>query len=97
MQPIQSKFLAFRIFHARDAEAYRQLYREYRSKIHRFLAMKLPRHEDADEAASEVFLRGWGIHDRKQSRVSTGTVLQDCTERPCWVFTSNANDTRKRY
>ncbi len=59
MQPIQSKFLAFRIFHARDAEAYRQLYREYRSKIHRFLAMKLPRHEDADEAASEVFLRGW--------------------------------------
>lgn len=59
MQPIQSKFLAFRIFHARDAEAYRQLYREYRDKIHRFLAHKLPRHEDADEAVSEVFLRGW--------------------------------------
>lgn len=59
MQPIKSKFLAFRIFHARDAEAYRELYREYRDKIHRFLALKLPRREDADEAVSEVFLRGW--------------------------------------
>lgn len=59
MQPIQAKFLAFRIFHARDAEAYRQLYREYRNSIHRFLAVKLPRIEDADDLASEVFLRGW--------------------------------------
>lgn len=58
MQPTKAKFLAFRVYHARDGEAYRQLYREYRDGVHRYLAMKLPGTE-VDEMASEVFLRGW--------------------------------------
>lgn len=59
MQRTHAKFLAFRVFRARDGEAYRQLYQEYRDAVYRFLALKLPRHEDVDEVGSDVFLRGW--------------------------------------
>lgn len=59
MQPQQAKFLAFHVHHSRDSEAYRQLYKAYRDVILRLLASKLPRQEDVDEIASEVFLKGW--------------------------------------
>lgn len=59
MLPSQQKYLAFRIYRARDPEAYRLLYRACVRGVHRFLALKLPREEDVDELSSEVFLRGW--------------------------------------
>lgn len=59
MQEMQQRLLAFRIYRTRDPEAYSALYQEHARSILRYLSVKLPRKEDADELLSEVFLRGW--------------------------------------
>lgn len=59
MQESKQQLLAFRVYRARDPEAYRLLYSQYRQPIAKFLAVKLPRAEDVDELTAEVFLRGW--------------------------------------
>ncbi len=59
MSTLREKFLAYRVHRYQDATAYGEIYDLFADRIRRFLAFKLPRNEDADELASEVFLRGW--------------------------------------
>lgn len=59
MPQSDERFLAFRIYRFRDDKAFSVLYLRYNQSIRRFLASKLPRREDADELASEVFLHAW--------------------------------------
>jgi RNA polymerase sigma-70 factor (ECF subfamily) len=59
MSPQRHKFLALRVYRTRDAKAYDELCDVYMVKIRRYVALKLPRGEDADEVTGEVFLRGW--------------------------------------
>lgn len=59
MSTLRQKFLAFRVYRHRDTAAYGQLYDLHAERIRRFLVFKVPRHEDAEELTSEVFLRGW--------------------------------------
>ncbi len=56
---MRNKFLLFRVHRFRDTSAYAQLYDQYFGKIRRYIFFKVPRSEDADELAGEVFLRGW--------------------------------------
>lgn len=53
------KFLLFRVYRFRDTQAYGELYDFFVLRIRRFILFRVPRGEDADELASEVFLRGW--------------------------------------
>ncbi|MFA6017633.1 MAG: sigma-70 family RNA polymerase sigma factor [Patescibacteria group bacterium] len=59
MSTLREKFLSFRVYRFSDREAYGEIYDLFADRIRRFLVFKLPRSEDADELASEVFLRGW--------------------------------------
>lgn len=59
MSTLREKFLAFRVYRYQDSTAYGEIYDMFADRIRRFLAFKLPRNEDADELAGEVFLRGW--------------------------------------
>ncbi len=59
MSPLRLKFLTFRVYRFADASAFKQLHQAYWERIRRFLTFKLPRTEDVDETASEVFLRAW--------------------------------------
>ncbi|MFH1767400.1 MAG: RNA polymerase sigma factor [Patescibacteria group bacterium] len=55
----RQKFLLFRVYQFQDSQAYGELYDLYYVKIRRYVFFKLPQSADADEIASEVFLRGW--------------------------------------
>lgn len=55
----RNKFLLFRVYKYRDTGAYGELYDFYISRIRRFITFRVPRAEDAEELASEVFLRAW--------------------------------------
>lgn len=59
MSTLREKFLAYRVHRHQDTVAYGEIYDLFADRIRRFLAFKLPRNEDADELASEAFLRGW--------------------------------------
>ncbi len=59
MSAYRQKFLAFRVYRFKDADAYGQLYDMHADRVRRFLVFKVPRREDADELTSEVFLRAW--------------------------------------
>lgn len=55
----QEKVLLYKIYRFQDSSAYGQIYDHYHQRIHRYIFFKVPHPEDADELASEVFLRGW--------------------------------------
>ncbi len=59
MSTLREKFLAYRVYRHQDSAAYGEIYDLFADRIRRFLAFKLPRNEDADDLAGEVFLRGW--------------------------------------
>lgn len=59
MSAYRQKFLAFRVYRFKDADAYGELYDLQADRIRRYLIFKVPRKEDAEELTSEVFLRGW--------------------------------------
>lgn len=59
MSGYRTKYLAKRVFTARDGQAYGELYDLYADRIRRFLFFKLPRKEDAEDLLHETFLRAW--------------------------------------
>ncbi len=59
MSGYRTKYLADRVFTARDGQAYGELYNLYADRIRRFLFFKLPRQEDAEDLLHETFLRAW--------------------------------------
>ncbi|NBS70515.1 sigma-70 family RNA polymerase sigma factor [bacterium] len=59
MSGYRTKYLAKRVFNARDGQAYGELYDLYANRIRRFLFFKLPRKEDAEDLLHETFLRAW--------------------------------------
>lgn len=59
MNPLVDQYLLYRIRASRDAEAYGRLYDRYVSSIYRFVYLKLPTREIAEDVTSETFLRFW--------------------------------------
>lgn len=55
----QDSFYLFRVYRFQDAEAYALLYDKYHQRINRYITMKMPSLNEAEELVSEVFLRGW--------------------------------------
>lgn len=52
-------YLLFRLRVKRDPEAFGQLYDRYVASIYRFVYLKLPSKETAEDVTSETFLRCW--------------------------------------
>ena len=59
MQTPREQFLLFRIRASKDEDAFAELYREHDKALRRYLAVKLPRSEDVDDALSETSFRFW--------------------------------------
>lgn len=59
MSGYRTKYLAKRVFTARDGQAYGELYDLYADRIRKFLFFKLPKKEDAEDLLHETFLRAW--------------------------------------
>jgi RNA polymerase sigma-70 factor (ECF subfamily) len=53
------RFLIFRIRNQQDPQAFAQLYDRYVAAIYRFILLKVPAKEDAEDLTSEVFLKCW--------------------------------------
>lgn len=53
------QYLLFRVRTKQDADAFARLYDRYVTPIYRFVYLKLPSKEMAEEVASETFLRCW--------------------------------------
>ena len=59
MKSLKDQFLLWRIRSKKDAEAYGEIYDQYIAKIYRFIFFKVGRAEDAEDLASETFLKTW--------------------------------------
>jgi len=59
MNGLKDKFILWRIKSKKDAEAYGEIYDQYIDKIYRFIFFKVGRAEDAEDLASETFLKTW--------------------------------------
>lgn len=59
MQKLKEKYLVFRISEGQDQQAFTQLYSLYREKIYQFVYFKVSSQEDAEDLASQVFLKAW--------------------------------------
>ncbi len=67
MNPLVDQYLLYRVRALRDAEAYGRLYDRYVSSIYRFVYLKLPTREVAEDVTSETFLRFWqSLLDQKE-------------------------------
>lgn len=53
------KYLLYRVQIKRDPEAFVKIYDRYVESIYRFVVLKLPRQEDAQDITAEVFTRFW--------------------------------------
>lgn len=60
MTNLLDSYLLFRIKARRDPEAFAQLYDRYVEQIYRFVFLKLPTAEEAQDVTSETFTRVWG-------------------------------------
>lgn len=72
MTSLVDRYLLFRIREQQDPQAFARLYDRYVSAIYRFVLLKLPSKEDAEDITSDVFLKCWNYlqehHDVKQIR-----------------------------
>lgn len=59
MNLLLDQYLLFRVKKRRDREAYGQIYDRYVKQIYRFVYLKLPTKETAEDVTSEVFLSAW--------------------------------------
>jgi RNA polymerase sigma-70 factor (ECF subfamily) len=59
MNQLIDRFYVYRIRTQRDAEAFGRLYDRYVTHIYRFVFLKLPSREAAEDVTSETFLRFW--------------------------------------
>ncbi len=67
MSNLLDKYLLFRVVVKRDPEAFARIYDRYVVSIYRFVFVKLPSKESAEDVTSETFLRCWQfLSQRKQ-------------------------------
>jgi RNA polymerase sigma-70 factor (ECF subfamily) len=59
MSKLIDQYLLFRIRTKRDPEAFAQIYDRYVEAIYRFVYLKVPKKEDAQDIAAETFTRAW--------------------------------------
>ena len=59
MQSLKEKYLLFKAKSFNDAEAYGQIYDRYIERIYRFIFFKVSNQSDAEDIASETFLKVW--------------------------------------
>ncbi|MEK7108321.1 MAG: sigma-70 family RNA polymerase sigma factor [Patescibacteria group bacterium] len=59
MNRIREQFLLHRIRSKRDAKAYAEIYDVYVQRIYRFIYLKVPSKQDAEELTSETFTGAW--------------------------------------
>lgn len=59
MNQLVDQYYLYRIRAKRDPQAFAQLYDRYVTAIYRFVFLKLPSKEVAEDVTSETFLRGW--------------------------------------
>jgi RNA polymerase sigma-70 factor (ECF subfamily) len=59
MTNLLDRYLLFRVRVRRDPEAFAQIYDKYVAAIYRFVLLKLPSKEDAEDLTSETFLKCW--------------------------------------
>lgn len=59
MNRIREQFLLHRIRSKRDAKAYAELYDVYVQRIYRFIYLKVPSKQDAEELTAETFTGAW--------------------------------------
>ena len=71
MNNLVDQYLLFRIRTKRDPEAFGRIYDRYVAAIYRFVFLKLPSKESAEDVTSETFLRCWQYlqHNREVSQV----------------------------
>jgi RNA polymerase sigma-70 factor, ECF subfamily len=72
MTSLVDRYLLFRIRRHQDSEAFGRIYDRYVAAIFRFVLLKLPSKEDAEDITSDVFLKCWRYlqerHDVKEVR-----------------------------
>ena len=67
MTHLVDRYLLFRVRTKRDPEAFARLYDRYVEAIYRFVYLKLPRKEDAQDITAETFTRAWQfLHETRQ-------------------------------
>jgi len=59
MESLKEKYLLFRAKTFGDAEAYGEIYDRYATRIYRFIFFKVGNSADAEDIASETFLKAW--------------------------------------
>lgn len=75
MTNLLDAYLLFRIRVQHDAEAYAELYDRYVASIYRFVILKVPTKEQAEDITSETFLRGWQFLQESQEPVKNARAL----------------------
>ncbi|MFZ6015891.1 MAG: RNA polymerase sigma factor [Patescibacteria group bacterium] len=68
MTELIDRYLLYRVQVKQDPEAFAKLYDRYVTAIYRFVILKLPRKEDAQDITAEVFTRFWQ-HIQSQKNV----------------------------
>lgn len=69
MTHLLDRYLLYRIRVLQDPEAFAKLYDRYVTPIYRFVLLKLPSKEDAEDTTSEIFLKCWRyLQDRQEVR-----------------------------
>lgn len=67
MTNLLDSYLLFRLRTKRDPEAFARIYDRYVEAIYRFVYLKLPRKEDAQDITAETFARAWKhLNEEKQ-------------------------------
>ncbi len=76
-EQLSEKLLLFQVRVHKDPEAFAKLYDRYVNRIYRFVYFKVGRQEDAEDIASEVFLKAWNyIRDHREVKSFSGLLYR---------------------
>lgn len=77
MTNLVDRYLLYRIRVRQDPEAFAKIYDRYVTSIYRFVLLKLPSKEDAEDLTSETFLKCWRhLQDRGDVREIRALLYQ---------------------
>lgn len=75
MNQLVDQYLLYRIRAKRDPDAFARLYDRYVTAIYRFVYLKLPSKEAAEDVTSEAFLRAWQYIQRAEQIENVRALL----------------------
>ena len=75
MTNLLDAYLLFRIRVQHDPDAYAELYDRYIKSIYRFVLLKVPTKEQAEDITSETFLRAWQFLQQSQEPIKNIRAL----------------------